>query len=211
MTQGRRVKNMDDGAVSAKGKPARRLGREIFSWLILLVAAVAIALPVRAYLFEPLKVDGESMRNTLQDGEVLIVTKPGVLLGHLHRGDVVICRYPNRSKTSTFQLGAMLDVAAVGSELFVKRLVALPGDAVAVAGGKLYVNDAQVEEAYVDYPAWSDYPRRVLGENEYMVMGDNRASSHDSRSRDVGPISRDMIVGHASLVVYPFSRIRAVH
>ncbi len=45
------------------------------------------------------------------------------------------------------------------------------GDSVAVDSGKLYVNDALVEEAYVDYPGWSDYARRVLGENEYMVMG----------------------------------------
>ena len=85
------------------------------------------------------------------------------------------------------------------------------GDSVAVDSGKLYVNDVLVEEAYVDYPGWSDYARRVLGENEYMVMGDNRAASHDSRSRDVGPITREMIVGHVSLVVYPFDKIRTIN
>lgn len=191
--------------------PKRGFRRELLSWFGLLAAAVLIALPVRAYLFEPLKVDGESMRNTLQDGEVLIVTKPPVWLGRLKRGDVVICRFPGRNKTTTLKLGAMLDIKAMGSELFVKRLVALPGDSVAVKGSVLYVNDAPVREDYVEYPARSEYARRVLNADEYMVMGDNRASSHDSRAWDVGPITRDMIVGQASYVVYPLNRIRAVH
>ena len=197
---------MKDGNTTGK----RRLSRELMGWAGMLLLAVLIALPVRALLFEPLKVDGQSMRNTLQDGEVVIVTKPAVLLGRLNRGDVVICRYPNRSKSSAIRLGATLDIRTLGSELFVKRLVALPGDSVAVRDGKLYVNDALVEEDYVDYPSWLDYPRRQLSGSEYMVMGDNRASSHDSRSADVGPISRDMIVGHVSLVVFPLDHIRLV-
>ncbi len=196
--------------MTQKEKPKKSLSREVLSWLSLLVMAVVIALPVRAYLFEPIKVDGQSMCNTLQDGEVVIMTKPGVLLGHLNRGDVVICRFPGRSKSTTIKLGAVLDIETVGSTLFVKRLVALPGDAVAVQDGLLYVNDALVDEDYVDYPSWADYPRQVLGEDEYMVMGDNRASSHDSRARDVGPITRDMIVGHASLVVLPLDQIRVI-
>ncbi len=189
----------------------KRLGRELISLVGWVALAVVIALPVRALLFEPIRVDEQSMINTLQDGEVVIMTKPAVLLGHLNRGDVVICRYPKRNKTNTIKLGATLDLQTVDNTLFVKRLVALPGDAVAVTDGQLYVNDALVEEAYIDYPSWADYPRQELGENEYMVMGDNRASSHDSRARDVGPITREMIVGHASLVVLPLDQIRIIH
>ncbi|MGI6689074.1 MAG: signal peptidase I [Christensenellales bacterium] len=193
-----------------KEKKKKTVGQEIVSWVVTLLLAVIIAMSIRALLFEPIKVDGESMINTLQNGEIVLVTKPDVLMNKLSRGDVVICRFPNRNKATTFRLGAPLDIAIVGHELFVKRLVALPGDSVAVMDGKLYVNDAPVEEDYIDYPGHADYPRRVLGEDEYMVMGDNRASSHDSRSRDVGPISRDMIVGHAAYVLFPLNRMRTI-
>ena len=198
------------GKKKKKEKKKKTVGQEILSWVGTLLLAVIIAMAIRALLFEPIKVDGESMINTLQDGEIVLVTKPDVLMGKLKRGDVVICRFPGRNTATTFRLGAPLDLSIVGHELFVKRLVALPGDAVAIVSGKLYVNDAPVEEDYVDFPGQADYPRRVLGENEYMVMGDNRASSHDSRSRDVGPISRDMIVGHAAYVLFPLSRMRSI-
>ena len=74
----------------------------------------------------------------------------------------------------------------------------------------LYVNDQAVDEPYIEYPARTDYPRTVMGEDQYMVMGDNRAGSHDSRSYDVGPISKDMIVGHPKVVILPLNRIRTI-
>jgi len=194
-----------------KEKKKKTVGQEILSWVGTLLLAVVIALTIRALLFEPIRVDGRSMLETLQDGEIVLVTKPAVLLNKLQRGDVVIVRFPRRSKTVKLPLGAPLDLAFVQHELFVKRLVALPGDSVAMVNGQLVVNDMPVQEDFIAYPARQDYPRRVLGENEYMVMGDNRASSHDSRSADVGPISRDMIVGKANFVLLPLNKIRAIH
>ena len=194
-----------------KEKKKKTVGQEILSWVGLLLLAVVIAMTFRALLAEPIRVDGRSMLETLQDGEIVLVTKPAVLLNKLQRGDVVIVRFPNRNKAVNLHLGAPLDLAFVQHELFVKRLVALPGDSVAVLNGVLYVNDQAVAEDFIDYPARMDYPRRVLGDNQYMVMGDNRASSHDSRSQDVGPISRDMIVGKASLVLLPLNKIRTIH
>lgn len=193
-----------------KEKKKRTVWQEILSWVGTLLLAVVIAMAIRALLFEPIRVDGESMLETLQNGEIVLVTKPGVLLGRLYRGDVVICRYPNRNKVSSIHLGAPLDLQLVQHELFVKRLVGLPGDSVAVMNGALYVNDSLVKEDYIKYPPVTDFARVTLGEDEYMVMGDNRRSSHDSRSRDVGPISRDMIVGKASFVLLPLNKMRPI-
>lgn len=193
-----------------KEKKKKTVWQEILSWVGTLLLAVVIALTIRALLFEPIRVDGESMLETLQNGEIVLVTKPGVLLGNFKRGEVVICRFPNRSKTSTLRLGAPLDLALVSHELFVKRLVALPGDSVAVLNGQLYINDAAVEEDYILYPPTTNFGRVTLGEDQYMVMGDNRRSSHDSRSSDVGPISADMIVGHAAFVLWPLNKIRTI-
>jgi len=193
-----------------KEKKKKTVMQEILSWAGTLLLAVVIALAIRALLFEPIRVDGMSMLETLQDGEIVLVTKPAVLLNRLERGDVVIVRFPRRNKSATLHLGAPLDLSLVRHELFVKRLVALPGDSVAVVNRQLVVNDRPVQEEYIDHPARTDYPRRVLGPNEYMVMGDNRASSHDSRSADVGPITRDMIVGKANLVLLPLNKIRTI-
>ena len=193
-----------------EGKKKRTVKQEILSWIGLLLAAVAIATAVRALLIEPIKVDGRSMLETLQHGEIVLVTKPKMLLGKLERGDVVICRFPTREKQYKLSIGASLDIGLTNHTLFVKRLVALPGDAVAILGGVLYVNDQPVEEPYVTHVSRMDYPRRVLQDNEYMVMGDNRANSHDSRSADVGPLTKDMIVGKASFVLFPFDRFGPV-
>ncbi|HCF57440.1 MAG TPA: hypothetical protein DFS52_05535, partial [Myxococcales bacterium] len=72
--------------------------------------------------------------------EVMLVTKPEVLLGRLERGDVIICRYPGRSNSTTMRLGAPLDVSLVSHTLFVKRLMGLPGDNIEVRDGHVYLN-----------------------------------------------------------------------
>ena len=174
---------------SADTKGKKTLGREILEWIVTLAVAVILALTIRTFLFEPIRVDGSSMKNTLQDGEFMIVTTPEYLLGEPQRFDVVICRYPERT------------------ENFVKRVVGLPGDTIAIADGILHVNGEAQQEEYIDYP-----PRYAgewtLGEGEYFVLGDNRASSNDSHL--VGPITRDMIVGHVQLVVWPIAGFRLV-
>lgn len=200
----------DQGKKPKKVKKKKTVWQEILSWVLTLLAAVAIALPVRALLFEPVRVDGRSMDHTLADGEVMIVTKPAVLMGKLKHGDIVICRFPKRvAWEKTIHLGAPLDLGLKSHVLFVKRLVGLPGDSVAVVDGHLYLNDQLVQEDYVTPSQFGgNYPRRTLGENEYFVLGDNRANSQDSRF--YGPISRDMIVGHPKLVLLPLNKIRAL-
>ena len=188
-------------------KKKRTVMEEIYSWVMLLVVAVVLATLFRGLVAEPIRVDGKSMLNTLRDDEIVLVTKPALLRGDLKRGDVVICHYPGRTE-KTFRIGATMTMDI--NTAFVKRLVALPGDAVAIMDGKLYVNDTLVDESYIDYPPAYDYPRQVMGPNQYFVMGDNRASSHDSRSSDVGPISEKMIVGHARWVLFPLNRIRTI-
>ena len=95
---------------------------------ISLLAAAVSGLLIRALLFEPIRVDGESMRDTLQDNEIVLVKKPDYLAGNFNRGDVIICRYPNRNSKTSLQLGGTLEVSFVNHTLFVKRLIALPGE-----------------------------------------------------------------------------------
>ena len=125
-------------APPAKSSTARRrrarkraVRREIASWILTLALAAVLALGVRAYVFEIVRVEGPSMEPTLQSGEMLCVTKFDYIFSAPARGDVVVCRYPNREST------------------FIKRIVGLPGDTVMIKDGRTYVNDELVDESFV--------------------------------------------------------------
>jgi signal peptidase I len=177
----------------------KRVRKEILSWVLTLAAAVAIALLVRTFLFEPIRVDGESMTDTLQNGELMFVTKPEYILGTPSRQDIIICRYPNRT------------------EYFVKRLVAIPGDTVEIRYDKesgintVYVNGEAVDESFLT-PSRNDKDNSMaplkLKDDQFFVLGDNRDNSNDSRY--VGTLHRNQIVGHVRFVFFPFSNARSV-
>lgn len=180
-------------------KPKKNMKKEILSWVLTLGSAVVIALLIRTFLFEPIRVDGASMMDTLENGEVMFVTKPEYLFGQPQRGDVVICRYPGRT------------------EYFVKRLMGIPGDTIRVVNNVVFINGEQMDEPYLtderndDGFSMSDF---VLGEDEYFVMGDNRDNSHDCRNYygygKPAALTRDQIIGHVRCVLFPFNRIRGI-
>jgi len=198
-------------------KMKKTLTREILEWVLTIVAAIVIALPIRAFGFELVRVDGESMDNTLANGEIMIVTKydyastwlcfpwqdaeskeKAVRIttgGNPRRFDVVICRYPGRGDTN-----------------FVKRIVGLPGDTIEIRDGYLYVNGDRYDEPYIEDEFRSGrlntFGPYTVPDGEYFVMGDHRNNSNDSRSQ--GSISRDMIIGHVKTVLYPFSGVRGI-
>ena len=112
------------------------------SWIWTLLAAIVIASLIRVYIAEPIKVDGNSMTNTLMDGEIMLVSKLDYRFGEMERGDVVVCRYPGRIQGSV-NLGAALSMET--HTLFVKRLVGLPGDT-------LWIEDRQAVPQMVASP-----------------------------------------------------------
>ena len=193
------------------------MGQEILSWVVTIVVAVVAALIIRSFIFEPVRVDGESMDDTLANGEIMFVSKFDysstwlslpwqsnedkekaariTFGGNPQRFDVVICRYPGRGDTN-----------------FVKRVIGLPGDTVELREGYLYINDERYEEPYIndEYRTGrlNTFGPYTVPEGKYFVMGDHRNNSNDSRS--VGPIERSMIVGHVRQVVYPFGQWRGI-
>ena len=189
-----------------KEKKKKTVKQEVVSWILTLLAAVVIAVVIRMFLFEPIRVDGESMMNTLVDGEVVLVTKPAYLRGEINRGDVIICRYPERNTQSNLNVGGSFELTFTKHTLFVKRLIALPGDTLEIREGMVYVNGELVDESGIDMhsTAQTNLGPVRLGADSYFVMGDNRGNSNDSRR--VGPISRDMIVGHVKRVILPLNK-----
>ncbi len=182
-----------------KEKKPTNVKKEILSWVLTLGAAVVIALLIRTFLFEPIRVDGESMCDTLQNNEIMFVTKPEYLFGDPQRGDVVICKYPGRT------------------ENFVKRVMGIPGDVIEVRSNVVYRNGEALDEPYLT-PERNDngfsMEAFTLGDDEYFVMGDNRDNSHDSRNYygygSPSALTRDMIIGHVRFVLFPFNAIRGI-
>ena len=159
----------------------------ILEALIEFAAALALALLLRRFVCMLAIVKGRSMMNTLRNGDILFAVRRG-LCGGLRRFDVVLCRYPNRK------------------QLFVKRVVGLPGERIAIEDGRLMIDGAPVEEGFPLRPARRDMAERTLGADEYFLMGDNRPASHDSRS--VGAIREEKILATARCIVFPPRRIR---
>ena len=189
-----------------KEKKKKTVKQEVISWILTILGALVIALIVRMFLFEPIRVDGESMRDTLQDGDIVFVSKPAYLRGEFNRGDVIICRYPNRNKQTKLNIGGSFEISFTNHTLFVKRLIALPGDILEMREGAVYVNGELVDESGINMHSTANttFGPVLLGEDSYFVMGDNRGNSNDSRR--VGPITRDMIVGHVERTILPLSK-----
>jgi len=185
------LNNQPNQAEEAGKEKKKSLGREIVEWVLVVVVAVAAALVIRTFVFEPVRVDKNSMINTLHHNEYMIVTKYQYLFDDPERFDIVICHYPGRGNTN-----------------FVKRVVGIPGDTVAMRGGVLYVNGEPVEEEYIDYPANYEMAEVTVEEGHYFVLGDNRASSNDSHI--IGLLTRSQIVGKVRLVAWPFSEFRVI-
>ncbi|MCD8035851.1 MAG: signal peptidase I [Clostridiales bacterium] len=157
----------------------RTLRTTIYALIVVAAAAVLIAtmfLPV-------LQVSGSSMEPTLSDGDIVVLFKRG----EFETGDLVAFYYQNK--------------------LLLKRVIAGPGDVVDIdSEGNVSVNGELLDEPYVTVKTLGEsdrnYPYQVP-EDRYFVMGDNRATSIDSRSSAIGCIETDQIVGKVMLKIWP--------
>ena len=129
---------------------------------------------------------------TLRDGDIMILDKIGYKINGLDRFDIVVVDYKG--------------------EKIIKRVIGLPGDHVEYKDNKLYINGKYLEEEY-ERKETSDFILEFLGENtipkdKYLVLGDNRPISKDSRI--IGLIDKSDIEGYTSLVLFPFNKIGTV-
>lgn len=181
--------------------------QEVVEWGVTIIAALLIATLVRTFIFEPVRVDGDSMYPTLHHNEFMYVSKTDygtsfigipftgigtyvTIGGEPERFDVVVCNYPNRTKDNGERLN------------FVKRVVGLPGDTVQIRDGYLYVNGVRYEEKFLHERMYRDFGPYTVPEGHYFLMGDNRNNSNDSRNGQVGAVPRDMIVGKVEGVIW---------
>ncbi len=165
------------------------------TWFRDLMLSVLIAVLVILFLYRPVKVEGTSMMPSLYDQERLFINQFSYKFGldGIKRGDTVVFWFPEDVKQS-----------------YIKRVIGVPGDTIAVDDGYVILNGKKLVENYVptDYRDDRSYPATVVPPNEYFVLGDHRVSSNDSRAW--GFVPRNYIYGKAVFVFWPPERIGAV-
>lgn len=168
--------------------------RHAARWGLNLIVAVAIAVGLVVFAFQPVQVQGYSMMPRLRNQERLFVDKLGVNFAHLRRGDVVVFHYPRDP-----------------SESFIKRIVGLPGDHVAIWEGTVYINGQRLPEPYVPsrFRDTNDYPAVTVPTGDYYVLGDHRNSSNDSRFWGCLPSAN--IFGRAVFAYWPVDEFGPIH
>lgn len=166
-----------------------KIVKEILEYVIIIVAVLLF----RHFLYSPIRVSGSSMEPTLYDADIMILNKIGYRLNGLKRFDVVVVNYDN--------------------EKIIKRVIGLPGEHIEYKDDILYVNGERVEESY-DRKITSDFSLEDLGEkiipeDKYLVLGDNRPISKDSRI--IGLVDKKDIEGYTSFVLFPVSKFGSIN
>lgn len=169
--------------------------KEIIPYIIIIVVVVLI----RSFIITPVEVDGASMENTLHDGELLLLSKISYKVSDIKRFDIVVINK--------------------GNDKVVKRVIGLPGDKVEYVDNKLYINDEEVKDIYAKN-ATEDFDIKdicmvkedvedctydTVLKGTYLVLGDNRLVSADSRAN--GFIKEEDIVGKAVFRIWPLNKI----
>jgi signal peptidase I len=161
------------------------------SFLMYIALVVLVALTIRSFIAEPIRVEGDSMIPTLVHNEDMLVEKMSYWVNDPLRGDIIICFYPGYIESC------------------VKRVIGLPGETVEIRDGIFYIDGIELDES----PYWSG---EIIGEmnpvtvtaRHVFVVGDNRNGSKDSRNPSVGSIPYAKVVGRVVAVVYPFHEFK---
>ncbi|MGB3757551.1 MAG: signal peptidase I [Rivularia sp. (in: cyanobacteria)] len=187
----------------------------IFSYIVTLIFSVILPLSIRTHIAEARWIPSGAMEPTLNgtpnqwEADKVIVDKFSYKFNNPKRGDIVVFSPTETLREEQFE------------DAFIKRIVGLPGEKVELKQGKVYINDKPLEENYVasgqltSTEVCTSAPIQpylsssvTIPPNSYLVLGDNRGSSYDSRCWGVVP--KDNIIGKASAIFWPIERRRSL-
>jgi signal peptidase I len=165
----------------------------------ILMVAVLLAFLIRTFIAEPRFIPSASMVPTLQLGDRLVVEKISYQLHPPERLDIAVFRVPPQLQQDGYR----------SDQAFIKRVIGLPGDRVAIQKGRVYLNDQPLTESYVvEVPKLEDLPSVTVPPQQLFMMGDNRNNSNDSRYWGFLPLEN--VIGKAVFRFFPFDRLGGV-
>ncbi|MGH8902884.1 MAG: signal peptidase I [Egibacteraceae bacterium] len=192
---------------------------------VLVFIAFGLALLLKTFLVQAFFIPSMSMVPTLLVGDRVLVNKVVYELRDPRRGEIVVFHHPdgtgvpqrdeNLLESFLRSLGSGLGFGPPGERDFIKRVIGLPGDEVEMRDGVVYVNGEVLPEApteeggYLQERDRSDFGPVKVSPDHYLMMGDNRADSDDSRG-SLGQITREELIGRAFVIIWPFSHVRTL-
>lgn len=187
-----------NGDTTLKKEEKKGFLAEILEIFKIIIVAAAIVLPIRYFIVQPFIVRGASMEPTYNDSDYLLIDEATYYFRAPERGEVVVFRYPQNPR-----------------QFFIKRIVGLPGETVALEDGKVKIKkengseETILNESYLseDIKTVGDF-NRTLGGNEYFVLGDNRPASSDSRFW--GALPKKYLIGKALFRAWPLTKFGVV-
>ena len=158
--------------------------KELVPYVVILIFVILI----KTYIITPIRVNGDSMNPTLEDGEIMILDIVSYKLKGLKRFDIVVINQ--------------------GRELIIKRVIGLPGEKIKYKDGDLYINGNKVEDPYSTGSGFTEDFELTIPKDEYYVLGDNRGNSLDSRV--FGTFTKKQVLGKTDFIIYPFKEFGVV-
>ena len=187
--------------------------RIAIDWAVTILGAVVIVLAIKAYVVNPYRIPSSSMEPTLHCARPLSGCmarfSDRVLANRFiyhfrdpQRGEIVVFKTPPRA-----QVACTHAAGGGGGDTFVKRLIALPGDRWREQDGYIYINGARLNEPYIEASRRDaqTIPEKTVPKDQYVMLGDNRSSSCDSRSW--GTVPRKNLIGPVFATYWPPRRI----
>lgn len=179
---------------------------------LLIVVALVVAVVIKTFLIQAFFIPSASMRDTLLEGDRVMVNKLAYRFGEPHRGDIIVFASPLEppDDSESFlaavlrHVGEALGVSTPDSAL-IKRVIATEGETIEIVDNAVLVDGVAIDEPYLGANVrMGDFGPMKVPQGHVFVMGDNRNQSEDSRR--FGPISVGRIVGRAFIRVWPPSR-----
>lgn len=158
----------------------------------MIIFVVAVVLIINNVLLINARVPSESMEKTIMTGDRFFGNRLAYLFSDPERFDIVVFKYPDDE-----------------SQLFVKRVIGLPGETVEIKEGKVYINGSEtpLDDSFTPETPIGDYGPYVVPEDSYFMLGDNRNHSGDSRFWKQPYVEKEKIVGKAILRYFPGIKI----
>lgn len=161
---------------------------EIMEWIIVIEVAVVFAVILNKFIIVNASIPTASMETTIMTGDRVFGNRLAYLKEEPERGDIVMFKFPDDE-----------------SQLFIKRIIGMPGETLEMKDGKIYIDGSETPlvEPYLNVVPVGDYGPVEIPEGAYFMMGDNRNNSADSRYWTNTFVYREKIVGKAVLKYFP--------
>lgn len=188
------MKEVSDLNKKSKSEKRKAL-RETLEDIALILFVVIIVMVLQNYIIVNAKIPSGSMETTIMTGDRVFGYRLAYREEKPQRGDIVIFKYPDNE-----------------NELFIKRIIGLPGEKVEIIDGLVYINDSEepLEEPYLNVIPVGSYGPYEVPEDHYFMLGDNRNESKDSRLWKNPYVEEKKILAKAVFRYFPFNKMGTI-